>query len=123
MKKNQLAIVLALVGAAALWYVSRRSNMGTAANPFATAQNPAPVLPSRQIGSGYIDAITGGTGMAPISVNPYTGDATAPLGTDLILPAVDPLDPSLYGVPTWDVQVPDLESGASSGIDFTTLFD
>lgn len=110
MKINGTAVVVLGIVGVAVWYVTRQLS---AAGVSTVAQNPAP-LPSRQIGVGYLDPITGGLGIAPIRTDQATGDTLAPLGTDLLLPAIDPYDPSLFAVP-------DLESGASSGWDFTEL--
>lgn len=82
MNKN-LPVILGVAGLLAAWYWSRRNAAQLAAIAAGIAQQP--VLPSRQIGVGYINPI------APIVIDRATGEASAPYGTDLLL---DPDDPA-----------------------------
>lgn len=83
MNSNKLAIALGAAGLLAAWHFSRRQSAALAQLAASIPQQP--VLPSRTIGSGYIDPI------APIVVDRVTGEVSAPYGTDILL---DPSDPA-----------------------------
>lgn len=83
--------VIALAGIVLAWFWSKR----TSDQLTALAQSPGLVLPSRQIGSGFVGPIAGFDPRpisAPMSVDEH-GQASAPYGTDLVLGAIDPYDP------------------------------
>lgn len=81
--KNRIPLMLAAIGLLAAWYWNRQQSIALAA--LAASVPQAPVLPSTQIGEGYIGPI------APLVVDRVNGDVTVPFGTDLIL---DPSDPA-----------------------------
>ena len=113
MNSKNLPVVLGVTGLAVAWWYAKRQTAQLNAILSALPANPAP-LTSRQIGDGYLDPITGGTGMAPIVVDRHSGDMTTPYGTDLILGAVDPFDPSIPYLPDVQPQNIDLINQARS---------
>jgi hypothetical protein len=122
LKQRDAAVAIGLVGLVAAWWWNKR-NAGALASIAARLPGaPSSVLPSRQVGTGYVDPIwggtglsgvlpsaqvgrgyldpiTGGTGLPGVRVDPSTGDVSAPYGTDLMLPVVDPYDPALAQMP------------------------
>lgn len=113
MTNKHLPIVLSVLGLAAAWYFAKKQSAQLSALLGHFPQAPAGLLPSRQIGDGYLPPIgilpssTIGNGYvdltsghAPLVIDPATGDIVPSLGTDLVLQAIDPFDPTLQTLPS-----------------------
>jgi hypothetical protein len=93
MKTNTLALGLGVLTLALAWRWNRRADARWSAVLAGQAQ--LPVLPSTPIGTGYLGPITGTTPSYPPMAFDVVGDVTAPLGTDQLLPGIDPVDPTI----------------------------
>jgi hypothetical protein len=142
---SKAPLYLGIAGLFVAWYYGRKSILLAQGNIQKSSQPPllpsrqigtgdmAPiwggtglsgVLPSAQIGNGFIDPITGQAGVV---IDPRTGDISAPLGTDQFLPAIDPNNPILaqdyqnVGLP--DVHPQYIFSGPYAGDTWGGLYD
>lgn len=100
MNRNHITIALALLGLGAAWYWSRRQSAQLAGILRALPQNPAPVGFQRE--------------GQPLYAVSEDGDMSAPYGTDLILPGIDPFDPTLDNIFVGPIDTPSYEPGGSN---------